>query len=164
MADYRIVRAKPEHVTSIIPDLRPEDVTEWLEAARRLNLNSQGDSLMPWLLKDAVRHSEETARALVPLDGGVPLCLWGAVPTDVPAFGRCWLVGTREGQRKAFHVQRFFREGVALLHGKYRFLEAHVDAVNYVHVGWLHKLGWEDVGPSNVIPGERFRLMIREAR
>lgn len=165
MHGYHVERATAEHAALVIKDLRAEDLREWIEAARRLRVMDKEVS-EGWLVETlaaSIKLSEK-ARALVSDDGKTVLCIWGVGPHPKhSASGVTWLVGTNEGQRQAHKVQRLFREGVEELHGLYGLLEAHVYAVNHVHVFWLAKMGFEDQGPSDLIPGEVFRCMVRRA-
>ena len=118
---------------AISADLRPGDRDE-IRATNPLLTIGEPDALL--LLTMSVMNS---TFAWVICDDDMPICVFGAAPTDEPSDGCIWMIGTpgMEGLKAKFVIARRTPAYLKFLHRRWRRLSNHVDARNITSIQWL---------------------------
>lgn len=155
MTALRLVPTRTNHIASLLADVREIDAEEW-------RIASGGQPLEACVVQ-CVMLAEGRARSILD-EAGRCLCIYGASRMPgAPRRGVAWLIGTNEGQRRALHIQRYWKQGIAELHREFDVLEAHAYDANTVHHFWMERLGFVRCGASRAfgVPGftkfERFK-------
>lgn len=144
----RARRARNADAFYLSTRLRQADLDE-------LQANTGGDPLATLMVG---RDISDPAYTIID-DIGLPVAMFGVVPTNVDRQGVMWLLGTDELRKHSRDFLRQSRPWIERLHKKYTLLYNVIDKRNKVHLRWLKFLGCNFVG--EVIHGVENRPFVQ---
>ena len=129
----RLEVATPAHVEDLLPRARQVDREEWVGALK---------SRLEDRLLDGLTIPGSLNRAVVDVESGRCLVLWGAHPTDTPGVGQAWLIATTEAEPRARSIHRFLRGGLSEMDERWGSTIAYSSYRNHLHHVWMRRAGY----------------------
>lgn len=141
----QVVDAEPHHIEQVLSgQVRQVDIDEWVLGS---------GMKFQYVLRERLDLETQYVRALLD-DGGICICLWGAVPFEThPDCGNVWLIGTTDVEAIGKRVHRFWPEEVGRMHMRHPHLFALAYANNELHLRWLQQIGFMETQRAPVGPG-----------
>ena len=155
MAPLHLVKAKPNHTSSLISDIRKHDRVEWEVGSGLSDPEEELRHAIIW--GDSWSVLDNEARCLA---------IWGVSHTAEPLVGNAWMLATNAATRQLHAMHRMFKDGIGRMHSTYPTLTAWSYSKNILHHKWMLRMGFEDTGREMILGGRKtatFKLFTRRA-
>lgn len=154
--------ATADDFLDIVPWLRRADAEEWRAASGRYPEELVSEGWRPAGLEGGERDPRAVIRVALQAEG-FPLLLYGVNSSSpVPGYGWAWLIAAQEAPK---HYREFRKSWDAEItdmvkrSGFQRWVTASWVG-NPAHHKWLTAMGFQKLGPTHPLNGERFQPFI----